>query len=1149
MKLTCIIMLLALVQVSAATFGQTLTLKQDGVSISRIFWEIRKQTGYDVLVESDRFNTSQRIDVAFSDAPLRSVLDQLLKNTGLGYAFDQKTVIIKTRENADVLPVIQRMDVSGRVLDQEGQPLIGAGIKVVGRPLATTSDKEGRFRLAGVEERELLEITFVGFKRRELKAAGELGDIVMEMATGELDEVQVVNTGYQSLPRERATGSFATVDNKTFNLQIGTDIISRLPNVANSLVVDRSRTNTGQLMVRGLSTIAGPKDPLIVVDNFPYDGDLDNINPNIVENITILKDAAAASIWGARAGNGVIVITTKSGKFNQPTKINFTSNLSLVEKPDLSYIRQMSSSDFIELEQELFNRNFYNSQLTSASKPLLSPVVELLAKVRSGALDTQEAQRQIDAMKSLDARDDFNKYMYRPGLKQQYFFNASGGSQKFSWTSGVGLDHNRENLGETYQRINLRFHNTYTPIKKLVIATSLYYTQTRQANGRYGYGEVNMKNGNFVPYMQMADANGNALWVGKDYSQSFIETVGNGQLLDWKYYPLDDWRYQTTKANGSDILLTANVNYEIIAGLKASVNYQYQRQFGEREMLADIQGYTARSYINSFAQINNGVVVFPVPVGSWLDKANSTLTANNVRGQLGYDNTFGKHHISAILGAETRMVDNFGHQGRFYGYDPKNLTFANVNYAITYPRFISGSGFIQNPQSLSEKHTGFVSQFANAAYTFDDRYVLSASLRRDASNLFGLTTNDQWNPFFSVGLAWNLSNEKFYGLAWLPYLKLRTTYGVSGNINPAMVAQNTIEYSASKSGLNGEDIALVRNYFNPMLRWETAKMFNLAMDFRSRNERFTGTIEFYRKRGINLFGESPLDPSTGIAPWTIRNVASMNGYGWDFELKSLNINGELKWRTTLNLSLYKDEVDEYLINFTTARQYVVSNSPPISGVKGHPVYSMYAYRWAGLDPATGEAQGYLDGQVSKNYAAITGTGTKFEDLEFHGSAIPTRFGSMINDFSYKKFSLQVGISFKLGYSIRRSSVNYTDLLNSWRGHDDYAHRWQQSGDEQFTDVPAVAYTANSNRDAFYASSSVLIEKGDHVRLQFINFNYQLTLNGGQKNRIRKVDLFVNLSNLGVLWRANRVGLDPDFNLTSSRTVTPRMYALGIRTNF
>lgn len=1043
--------------------------------------------------------------------------------------------------------------ISGRVLSSDDKlPIEGASVSWQGTNTTVSTNSFGEFIIQTTANTAVLVVNHVGYEPTSITVQLPQTDtlnIILNPSFRSLDEVQVVSTGYQRIPKERATGSFSTVSNELFNHQVGTDILSRLPAIANSMVMANGLAGTPQLMIRGLSTIRGPKDPLIIVDNFPYDGDITNINPNIVENITILKDASASSIWGARAANGVIVITTKGGQFNQPITLDFNSNVTIGAKPDLGYIRQMSSNDFIDMEQELFSRNFYNSQINSVNRPVISPVVDLLNKVRNGELSEEQVQQQIDALRTVDARDQFNQYMYSPSVNQQYFLSAQGGAEKFSWTSAVGYDHNKDNLGSTYQRINLRFQNTYRPIKQLSLTTGLLYTQSQNQSGRYGYNNVSMRGNFFVPYMQMADDSGNPLPVARDLNQNYIQTAGDGQLLDWHYYPLTDWQHQTSNSNVSDILATAALDYQIIKGLNATVNYQYEREFGLNTNLADENSYMARDYINRFAQISNGSATFIVPKGGILDKSNNILNANNLRGQLNFDNTYGKHNIIAIAGAEIRSNNVNGQQMRYYGYNENNLTTGNVDFINTYPTLPRGSAFIERNQYLSENTTNFVSQFANAAYTFDNRYVLSGSARRDASNLFGLETNDQWNPFWSAGFAWKLSNEKFYKVDFLTYLNLRATYGFSGNIDPAMVAVNTISYFFQNSFINNNPMAYFSNYYNPQLKWETSKMLNIAIDFRTKNERISGSIEYYQKKGDNLFGAAPIDYTTGVAPSTLRNVAKMKGDGWDIEIRSLNIDRVFKWRTILNFSLYKDKIIEYEIDRTLARDYVNLTSPPISGIEGHPVYAIYAYEWAGLDPNTGEAQGYLNGEVSKDYSSIVGTGTKVEDLEYFGSAIPTRFGSLINAVSYKNISLQIGVSFKFGYWFRRNSINYTDLFNSWRGHSDYALRWQNPGDENQTDVPVNLYTANSNRDAFYNGSSVLVEKGDHIRLQYINLAYDFIVPANRTRGIKGLQVFCNANNLGVLWKANKAGFDPDFSRGTYNIVTPANYAIGIKSKF
>lgn len=527
-----------------------------------------------------------------------------------------------------------------------------------------------------------------------------------------------------------------------------------------------------------------------------------------------------------------------------------------------------------------------------------------------------------------------------------------------------------------------------------------------------------------------------------------------------------------------------------------------------------------------------------------MDKTTSQLFINNFRGQLNFNRGFGKHQVSAIAGGEVRDANSQSANTRYYGYDPNNLSFGTVDLKNKYPLITGGTSFIDNLNALRESNNRFVSVYANAAYTFDNRYTISGSARRDASNLFGLKTNDQWNPFWSAGLSWNVSNEKFYPFSWLPELKLRGSYGYNGNINPAMVAVTTMAI-LDVSTYTQEQMARFDNYYNPQLRWETVRMVNAGLDFAIRNNRISGSVEYFRKKGENLFGQVPLDYTIGLTS-LVWNVAGIEGNGVDVELRTININKGFRWLTTANFSTYKDKVTKYYPSSTIARNFVLS-SVPISGIEGLPVYSIFAYRWAGLDPQNGDPRGYLNGEVSKDYAKMMGVDVK--DLQYFGSAIPTVYGSLTNTFSYKQFTLDVGVTYKLGYYFRRPSINYTSLFKDWVGHSDYALRWQKPGDEAFTDVPSNQYQTNSNRDAFYAGSAALIEKGDHIRLQYINLGYEINKKQWQQIPLKALQLYANISNLGILWQESKSGIDPDFNLGSNVIKPPVMYTLGLKAKF
>lgn len=1036
---------------------------------------------------------------------------------------------------------------SGSVVDgRAGNPLPGVTVNINDK-IQTRTDEHGRFTINTVEPMGTIVFTLPGYQSHtetyRLPVSASL-TVFLHEKVKEIEGI-TLTTGYQKIPKERATGSFSTVDNETLNKQVSNNILDRLSASANSVVVSKG-TNSGesQLTIRGLSTITGPKAPLIILDQFPYDGNIANIDPNIIEDITILKDAAAASIWGARAANGVIVLTTKKGSFRKAFSAEINTSLSVTQKPDLGYLSLMSSADFIDVERELFTRNFYEDDINSPFHTVLSPVVSLLDKERNGTITTAELEGEIMRLKNIDVKDQYLRYMYVPAENRQYAVNLSAGSESLSWSSMIGYDDQSGNLDEKYKRLNIRLQNIWKPHKQLMVNTSMWMNQSETRSGRYGYEGITVKS-NGLPYLQFADQQGNPLSVFKDYNQDYKMSLGGGKLLDWNYYPITNWQHEVSRGKLTEIVLNAGINYKIAEGLSAEVNYQYQNSSGTSNTLNDTQSYYARNYINLFSSISpNGTVQYTVPKGAIYAQSDTKNSVSNFRVQGNYDRKWGRHALTGILGGEIRNAYSDYVNNLYYGYNSNNKTFINVNYNTRYPTLMGTWSYLYNGNSLGDTSTRYMSLYTNMAYTFDGKYTVSGSARRDASNLFGLKTNDQWNPFWSAGFAWNIAKEKFFNLPLMDDLKIRGSYGFNGNIDPAMVAVSTIRYFAT-SPYTQSQMAMFTNYYNPKLRWETNRITNIALDFSTENSALSGSVEWYAKKGDHLFGQTPVDYTTGITS-LMWNVAAMKGQGWDIELRSKNISRKWSWATSANLSFYKDQVTEYYLNNTIARQFVIS-SVPVSGVVGKPVYSIFAYRWAGLDPENGNPRGYLNGEVSSDYSALTGTETKLEDLQYFGSAVPTAFGNLTNTFGYRNWSMDVGITYKFGYWFRRASIDYTGLFTNWTTHGDFSKRWRQPGDEKFTDVPSLLYETNSSRDDFYAGSAALVEKGDHIRLQYINLNY--TFKPESSFFFNSLQLYANINNLGILWKATDTDRDPDYNMGSFTLLPPLTLTFGLRAKF
>jgi TonB-linked SusC/RagA family outer membrane protein len=1143
--------------------GVLISLNLKEAPLQKAFAAIKKQTDYRVIYDNSLLKLARPVTIHVKNASLPAVLKQLFELQPFEYRMMDQTIIvtpvaparIKQKENTTEVmnaPVRDTV-ITGRVItDSTRLPLEGATVIIKGSNRNAVTDKEGRFRIRIPVTGATLLISYIGYQEKNIVVNAPTTAplfITLKETIREMQEVSVVNTGYQSLPKERATGSFTQIDNKLFNQQSGTDILSRLESITSGLSFDRKSNSAGtNIMIRGLSTIQGPKSPLIILDNFPYDGDISNLNPNDILDITVLKDAAAASIWGARAGNGVIVINTKKGQFNQPIKGEWNLNLSITGKPDLFYLKPVSSSDFVDVEQMLYNNGYFSSSLNASDHPPVSPVVEILNQQSSGAISAQTATDQINALRTHDVRNDFIQYLYRQAVNQQYALSLHGGSNSVSWIFSAGIDRDLSELKAGYNRLNVHAANTYRLTKNLDLTTDLYYTQSKTTAGRPAYGQVSTINGAIPPYTQLADKNGNALPVIQAYRQAYIDTAGAGYLQDWNYYPLTDYTHITNTSKIQDVLAHIILHYKLGSGFSTDINYQYEKQSTSGRILYDLQSYYARDLINTFTQIDrvSKQITYLVPLGDILDLSQIELVSQNIRGQLNYTGNWQKNSLTAIAGGEIKQAHTLGNSNRNYGYDDANLTFGNVDYANPYSNFVTGSNtYIPNENSLSDQLNRYVSLYANAAYTYSGKYTASISGRRDASNLFGVNTNQKWNPLWSAGLAWNLTKEAFFRVSFLNDLKLRATYGVSGNVDQSKSAVTTLTYIGS-SPYTQSPLARINQYSNPDLRWERVRMFNIGIDFKALSNRLSGSIEYYHKKGIDLFGNSLVD-YTAVGTNTItKNVASMIGNGADIELHSVNINRTVQWTSDLNLSFYRDKVITAYLSSLQGSNFI-NGGTSIAAVPGKPVYSVFSYRWKGLDPITGDPQGFFNGAVSKDYTSLTGSATQVSDLVYNGPAYPTWYGSLGNTITWKQIAVTVRLLYKFGYYFQRSSINYSNLFASRQGHADYAKRWQKTGDEKWTNVPSLVYPAVGSRDAFYNGSSVLVDKGDNIRLQYVTFSYNITRQQIFRLPFNNCQVYVNLNNLGILWRANKDGLDPDY---LNYVIPPsKNIIIGIRADF
>ncbi|MCH7407423.1 SusC/RagA family TonB-linked outer membrane protein [Belliella aquatica] len=1026
--------------------------------------------------------------------------------------------------------------VTGKVSTVNKEPIPGAMVILKGSSRGVVTDEEGVFVLNLSAGEAILRVSYLGYATIDQAISVPISEPIQIELKEEglsMETFEIVSTGYEELPKERATGSFAQVDNELLNRRVSTNLLDRLEDVTPGLVFNR--TGGGDpISIRGRSTISANANPLIVIDNFPYDGPLESINPNDVESITVLRDAAAASIWGARAGNGVIVITTKKGLAGTKPRFSFNTNTNFIEAPDLFYVPRMEISDFIDVEKSLFDRGFYQSREVSIDRQTLSPGVELMIQLRDGRISQAEYEERLAALQSFDTRSELAMHFYQPQINQQHAASLSGGTVTHQYVVSLGYDNNRSNIiGNKNDRITLSTQNTWNLANdRLKLNLGVYYAQRNNIE--------TTKLPDLFPYDRLADDGGNALPVIQGLSQRYIQGLDNPFLLDWTFVPLEEIGMRNDRRQNTDLRANIALQYKVSQDLKVDVQYQYwQNATNNREIIPQ-ETFEVRDLINRFTQMESDrQLTRAIPLGGIYNKSDVFAQSHTLRAQLTYNKSIGKHQVSGLGGGELKDWASDTDRIRYYGYSERFANSENVDYFTRFRTFHNNRlANIPYGGGHSGSIDRFVSAFANASYTYNKKYILSASARNDASNLFGVRANQRTVPLWSTGLAWILSEEGFYNWSAVPYLKLRATYGFNGNIDRTVTAFTTA--SALQGNFNPVSrlpFAQVNNPPNENLRWEKIEMTNLGLDFESKSGRVSGSIEYFIKNGIDLFGTIPMAPSSGVSTYR-GNFASAKTQGFDMILRGKIIQSAIRWDASLIYNHVKDRVTGYETQAAVSSYLAFAGgSDLIFPLEGRPLFSIYSYPWGGLDPDNGNPLGLLNGEPSDNYAAIFNEATP-ESIIYNGPARPTSVGTISNNISYKGFSLSANITYRFGHVFRRSSILYNSLFNGDLGHEDYGNRWRNPGDELVTQVPSMPLALNANRDNMYRYSEILVERGDHIRLQDIRVSYLFDDIRG----FNRLELYAFVNNIGLLWKHSDLPIDPDF-----RSMRPlRSFAFGLK---
>ena len=1095
-------------------------------SVRKVLLDIDKFTGYGNLIDDALLKKTKTFTRTGDSLTLPELIKELNKQVQLDFSFSE----------ADRWISAVPKGVKGRVVDEKGDPVAGVTVQTGDTSKTFTDDNGYYYVRQGIFETALV-LTAINRQRVTIKInqRAEMPSVTMRVKVSDLDNVEVIiNNGYALVPKDRLPGSFSFLNRKQIERTVSSSILPAIQGKVPGTVFLENRlpdNNQPFAFIRGQSTIFSNSGPLIIVDNFQFPGDINDLNPNDVENITILRDAAAASIWGLRAANGVIVITTKKGGYGKPWSIEFNTSFTFSGRPDQYYLPQLSPAAYVEIETARYDSGYYRDALYT-DYALVSPVVEILDQYDSNKISMQEKTDRLNALAGYDIRNDINDRFYRRGFMERYFLNIKKGTSKLGYSGSMGYD--REKAAQVW-----------TTFDRITTNNSLFYKgRSFELNGTLTgifSKSINDQPLPQIPFLvgRLADVAGLPLTVAADVRQLYKDKMSI-LLPDWDYRPLDELHKNKLTERRNFIGASVLARDTVFKYFTVSLMYQLFRITEKLENDQSPDSYAARDLRNRTAQFDNGTVTFMIPKGGFYTRQEMTRQIENSRLQVNYTKgDSGRVRIAALAGVEFSKAAADTFSILVYGYEKNYGQIPPLNYAIDYAHFYNTAITSRIPYSIN-KNKGFdysTSIFVNAGCTINGRYSFSVSGRIDESNLFGVKEKQKRIPLASVGVKWDVLKDSLFTINWLSMLNLRFTLGTNGNINKSMLAFTTAE-RAPQNRYGAPTVGII-NPANDYLRWEKSTMFNAALDWADKGHHLEFSFEYYWRTSDYLLAPSFQESTLGNRVlWD--NIAELSGKGFDFSLYTNHTIGDIKLKTGLLFSQSTTKVTHYEQTLIRARQF--TDQRYVTPREGFPVYNLYAFKWGGLDPVNGDPRGYLNGQLSKSYTSIVNDSP--DNLVNVGSAVPVFSGGLNCLITYKLLELSATVAGRFKYYFRRGTISYSDPFSVMTmGEDDYAKRWQRPGQENSTTVPSLKVWPEENRDFFYANSEATVEKADQIRLQEVKISCNIRKMFSKYVPVRSCIIYVYASNIGIIWKATRKDIDPDYLY---RFRMPRNITIGAR---
>ncbi len=1204
---------------SSVLDNELITLDLNNVTLLELMVEIEQATGIG-FIYGDNIQDPELLSISADNIPVSQVLDQLLNGTGIAYAYVNGVIVLNPGSITD------QKTLKGVVIDNNNIGIPGASVRIKGTSQGAIADTNGGFSVFA-EKGQNLVISSIGYKTVEVAVnetvmrSGNLKPITLEILTNELQDVVV--TGFYELPIERSTGSFSTAREKELQKILSPNLLDKLDGQLAGLDIrdgkifirGQNTFNTGEInyddLDNGTPSPTGvlladgsefsyrtdPSQPLIVLDGFPYQGDINDINPNDIESINVLKDASSASVWGTKASNGVIVLTRKKAA-KKGTHISFSGYTTLTDQPNFDDYNYVQPYQAFEMERFVLD-SLGGKGLANEYYGTTSLLDIYYRRDITGELSYPEAERLMQQLKRQSHYTMAQDAFLRKQLTQNYSIELAYNAGKLSNIITADFNNKKSSfIGNNSDRLNVSLRGKYNVADWFNIG----FGYTNQFLGREDNSMAHLfTSGRLRPYETLYDADGNYKPMSFLRGRTFLNSSGfkaegiqaqsaslrtrseyeTQGYLPWMWNALQEQNNNDITTTGRRDIMQLNASFSLPLGITLSSQLQYQPGRSEKKLYYNERSYLARNLVNSYTTVTNtsGVPAYEyaIPLGKGYHQTAKTSTRGlNFRNTLTYEKLFNQiHDVSIIAGTDFSQVDTDYKTRTLYGYDPISGMHGNslINFRDLILDYLTESAqytFNNTVRRLSgfANHDGFNKQrdfglFTVLGYGYDQKINITASGRIDRSNL---TINSAGTNFnWSVGAGWTLTNEEFFQSFRdkINFLRLRSSFGFTGNVDRSAV--DFLFGIPNFSPTWNQDYLAVPEGSNPRLKMERTRNINIGVDLHTANSRGRLILDVYNNRSKDLIVNQRTDPTfKGFTSGKLNN-GEIKNTGIDLKLDyDIIQKQDFVWNSVLNFGHNNSEVKKYSIDDTPLFYRLLLNG--VAKLPGFPVNSIFSYDFAGID-AQGNPMIYVGGkQISTNVTNDAGnTGVygehllNVDDLVFGGTLVPKSYGGWFNTLQYKGVQLSFNLNYELGHKMRLPAIDY--VFDKYINNLPRKNVYTAFGQKDYvpgSNVPRLI-PANYRNDKIYTTpfehrnhlqwseySSLNVISADNMRLRYINASYQLPKEWIDKAGIGLSNLTLSLQadNL-VVWNNNTYNIDPQFPYQPN----PRSFTVSLRGNF